>query len=322
MRSLLPALLALLIFVVAVRAEEGEGESAPKPQHDKPYLWVVEGPTRVFLFGTIHVPEERVLALPKIVEDAFAASDTVTTEIAMDAAAMAEVNRLSQELSALPEGKTLRGVLPDELYARIEALLPAGVQLSALDGRQPWFVWFLLIQLQMMPYSTKGMPLDSLLHARGQKEGKELGAIETAAQQLGIFSSLTLDQQIRMLDLAVQGYEEARAEGRDLIGELIDLYLEGDENAFLVEMNKDWDPEDPLGKRLLKSMLHDRNVRMADAVLAKIEAQPEKTHFVAVGAGHMAGGTGIPRLLEEKGLTVRRLKVTDELPVAQPVESE
>ena len=51
-----------------------------------PFLWRVEGPTPLYLFGTIHVPDDRVLTLPPSVVKAFTDSSAVYTEIPMDTA--------------------------------------------------------------------------------------------------------------------------------------------------------------------------------------------------------------------------------------------
>lgn len=311
------AVLVLLLATFAPAAWAKDPD-APKPIHDKPYLWVVEGPTRVFLFGTIHVPEPRVLALPRIVTEAFAASDTVSTEVAMDAASMAAVNEATTALSALPEGQRLASLLSENLRARTQALLPASMNLEALDQRQPWFVYFMLLQLQLLPYMTGEPPLDAAFYRDAQAAGKAVGAIETAEAQLRIFADLEMDEQIQMLDDLVTALSEAEAEGKDLVGEVVDIYLRGDPQALMEAMNEEWDPETPLGKKLRERILDHRNAGMAAYVMKRIEAQPDKTHFVAVGAGHYAGTAGVVALLRARGLTVRRLTVDDPLPEASP----
>ena len=52
-----------------------------------PFLWLVEGRTPLYLFGTIHVPDDRVLALPPSVMKAFGdyqQDPDVTAIVALD----------------------------------------------------------------------------------------------------------------------------------------------------------------------------------------------------------------------------------------------
>src|SRR5437773_1181942 len=51
----------------------------------KPFLWRIEGPVPSYLYGTIHLPDSRVLDMPEVVRQAIAASDGIFTELPIDA---------------------------------------------------------------------------------------------------------------------------------------------------------------------------------------------------------------------------------------------
>src|ERR671927_413740 len=51
---------------------------------DKPFLWRIDGPVPSYLYGTVHVPDPRVLELPEVVRKAFDASDVFNAEIPLD----------------------------------------------------------------------------------------------------------------------------------------------------------------------------------------------------------------------------------------------
>ena len=111
MRRLFTLVLSLLL-VLPVLA----GEVRPT---ENPFLWMIgEGPPS-FVFGTIHLPDERVLALPEVVLEAFDAADVLYTEIPMD---MATQMSMAPKLF-LPDGKTLKDVLPADLFKRVEAII-------------------------------------------------------------------------------------------------------------------------------------------------------------------------------------------------------
>ena len=80
---------------------------------DKPFLWRIEGPTPSYLFGTIHVPDARVLAIPDVVRRAFDASDVFNGELPLDDA----TRQSADALFRLPQGQTLRTLLGDEAIA-------------------------------------------------------------------------------------------------------------------------------------------------------------------------------------------------------------
>ena len=61
----------------------------------------------------------------------------------------------------------------------------------------------------------------------------------------------------------------------------------------------------------MKKLLDDRNVRMVDRMLERAGKAPKRTYFVAVGAAHFPGETGILRLLEKKGKKIKRVKVPE-----------
>src|SRR5204863_28006 len=71
---------------MAAGGAAGATASAAAPAAGKgPFLWKVDGGRApLYLFGTIHVPDDRVLALAPSVEKAFAEASAVYTEIPGD----------------------------------------------------------------------------------------------------------------------------------------------------------------------------------------------------------------------------------------------
>src|SRR5437868_1070836 len=82
---------------------------------EKPFLWRIEGPVPSYLYGTVHVPDQRVLALPDVVRRAFDASDVFTAEIPLDAATQGAL--LGKVM--LPPGQDLRKIAGEDLFARL-----------------------------------------------------------------------------------------------------------------------------------------------------------------------------------------------------------
>ena len=105
-------LLAVLALVVAAQSEPAARTPAAAP-----FLWQGQlGSHRLALFGTIHVPDPRVLALSPAVRAAFDRADRVVTEIPLD---RVQQGALAAAL-VLPEGQRLRAIVGDAVFARLE----------------------------------------------------------------------------------------------------------------------------------------------------------------------------------------------------------
>ena len=101
--------------------------------------------------------------------------------------------------------------------------------------------------------------------------------------------------------------DKAVAEGRRPLHELLAVYLGGDEQRLWDKMYEEYDPDDEREAELLKRLLDDRNVRMADRSAAKMLASPDKSFFFAYGTAHMPGKVGVVKLLQDKGFEVTRI---------------
>jgi uncharacterized protein len=280
-----------------------------------PLLWRIDGPVPTYLFGTIHVPDELVTALPRTVEQAFESSSAVFTEIPMDGATQLGV--MSKVL--LPGDQTLGDVLGQPLYARFSAAVqrslpkdaPPGMAaaITAMLGRmKPWAAMSQLSLIEFLPDMMAGRkPLDTMLYERAKTSGKEAGALETVDEQLAVFEGFTLDEQVRMLKLTLDSMDDAHKEGRSPTRELIDGYVAGDLQRLSTMATDSMRGDTTLFGKFMARALDGRNKLMADRILARRAERPDKVCFFAVGALHYAGDAGIVSLLEKKGLKVTRV---------------
>lgn len=298
----LALLLALLVLAGPVRAEDEE--ATPR----RSLLWVVEGEPTIYLFGTMHVPDPRVTALAAEVEEALDGSDVFWAEYPMEVASQMQV----QQAMLAPPGSGLSKAVPEATYERLAKYLAGrGMNVAAFEGFKTWAVDVTLQILDILPQMATSKPLDQLLYDRMKKAGKDVGGLETVEEQLAIFNGFSVEDQATFLAKTLDRLEaEATApEGeKTLLERMVDLYVEGDPDKLAAMMTEQYDPEDPAQKEFMIRLLDDRNVRMVDRLLERAAEAPEKTYFVAVGAGHFPGEKGILALLREKGKTVRRVK--------------
>jgi uncharacterized protein YbaP (TraB family) len=144
------------------------------------------------------------------------------------------------------------------------------------------------------------------------KAGKNTTSIEKPEDQFGIFDDLTEEEQVVFLAESIRLQKEARESGERPTQALIDAYISGKEEFIHAEMEKQITEmaegeHKELGEKLLKRLLYDRNRIMAGFIADKLAAEPDTSHFFAVGAGHYVGKANIGELLLKKGYKVTRV---------------
>jgi len=295
-------------------AAPAEAEPASTNTTKGPFLWRVEGRTPLYLFGTIHVPDDRVLALPASVNKAFSESTAVYTEIPMDnGTQMGVMGKVM-----LPDGSQLSDVIGQPLYNRMTAAAEKtlgadhsglGAMLGPLFQRmKPWAAMSQLSLLEFLPEMMAGkQPLDAMLYARAAAEGKTVGALETPDEQIAVFESFTLREQTRMLELTLDEIERVKPGDRTQTQELIDAYLSGDMTVVSRVMDEAMAGDRALMARFQDIAITQRNNHMTARILALRRQQPATIFFVAVGTAHYAGPTGIVAQLQKSGLKVERV---------------
>src|SRR5262249_19244 len=274
-----------------------------------------EGPVPSYLYGTVHVPDQRVLELPDVVRRAFNASDVFNAEIPLDAAT--QLSMMGKIM--LPPGQDLKSIIGDAIFARIIRAVSKGVGSAAPPGAadvlaamlspmKPWAVMSQVELLEFLPDISAGrQPLDAMLYGMASKDGKELGALETVDEQVAVFEAFTNDEQAKMLVSALDDLEKPRPSGKSPSRELVELYLAGDMDRLAAEMNKQQPQDAALNRKFSGRVINDRNTKMTEKIAQLCAKKPAKSHFFAIGALHYAGDAGIVSLLTKKGYKITRL---------------
>ena len=242
------------------------------------------------------------MALPKVVENSVESCDALYIEIPAD-----DLNAAAARLM-LPDGKTLKEVLPEQLYQRTSKYLASkGMPMAALERFK---VWALAVQIPLLDYLPQMMqrqPLDMMLYSRAKSAGKEVGGIETVDEQLDVFDGFSEEEQIRLLADALDHMEKEAEREKSYYEQLVEIYLGGDQDQMLEEMKEELDEDDPLDAKFFKRVLTDRNLLMAERIAAKIRGNPSRSYFFAIGSAHLAGEEGVLQLLKAQGLRLSRL---------------
>ena len=295
----------LCALLPSLWAAPARADDAPKAEPTRrPFLWVVEGNPRIYLFGTLHVPDDRVVAFPDAVRAAIASSDCVLTEVPGGASG----GPGARAAMLLPEGKTLSDVCPRDVVERLRAFLQSrGTEAAAYDRLRPWAVALTLQSLDVPPELAGKKPPAEAIPDEAEKAGKECAALGTPDEPYAPYAKLSDAQQAKLLSATIDQLESAKKAGRDPVQELVEAYLAGDEGKLLSYVQEASVTGDEDLKALRTRMIAERNARLVDRLLEEAKKRPGKTILVAVGAEHFAGDAGLPALLQKKGMKVVRL---------------
>jgi uncharacterized protein YbaP (TraB family) len=273
-------------------------------------LWKIEkeGVAASWLFGTIHVPDPEVTTLPPGVASAFDAARVLAVESAEIFDPEREQELAVEMLTAaqMPEGTSFDGAFSQETKAALgEMTASHGVPYFAARKLKPWFV---AIMLSLPPCSSvaalQGQPvLDEKLYLDAVASGKEVVGLETAAEQLaavrGLDQAVGPEALLEVLKLGPAGIE-------DWYATMLDLY--GQEKAALIQELAEAMPEFAFMATAMRkvegSLVISRNLLMRDRALPLLEAGGA---FIAVGALHLSGDSGLVELLRDGGYTVTRV---------------
>lgn len=307
MRATAAGLLLLSLAPLAC----GPASSETATSDRQPVLWeAARGETTIWLFGTVHVPDERVLDLLPEVEQAWSSARTVFFELDLSPQGQAQTAHELSSRARGPEGYSLERTIGAELHARLARALHPEMrrQLDALDSMRPWMGVLTLLQSELLRAGLTGTALDPVLYARARSERKAVVALETPAEQARVFAQLTDLEAVTFLEHTLTTLEEQPEPGADL-RRLIDLYVAGDVEKLEALLVEGFDLPDPeLRAKLVARVLDDRNDRMAERLLQHVADRPDGPFFVAVGALHMPGDTGLCAQLRERGFDVQRVR--------------
>src|SRR5207247_904801 len=135
--------------------------------------------------------------------------------------------------------------------------------------------------------------LDMYFFALAKHQDKPVHGLEKARDQLAVLNSVPLKKQAELL------VETAKTKGIDAgMDSLSNAYYERDLNKLFIMATADTS----LGMEFNKKLLDNRNIVMAAGINRLVHRH---STFVAIGAAHLPGPTGLIELLRKKGYKVK-----------------
>jgi len=325
-RRFIPALIATLLSPAAAGAAcEGRDLSAgwapdfaaaiaadaAATVYGEGRFWEVErdGATSV-LFGTIHLSDDQVATPPPGLVERVADARELLVEVTLD-----EEQRMMRSLLLNPglilseEGRRLSNALTTaEFDAVVSLLADYGLDADMAERMAPWYLVVTLSNPACLVYemATGAKILDRRIEELAAEGGVRVSGLESFEDVFDLFSTLPYDEQIEMLRASLPTFALAE----DYLETTRQMYLRGEIAAIrayasaILRRDIGTERAEAMEAALFGRLLDTRNARWIETLEPKLD---EGGRVVAVGALHLGGDSGLLRMLEARGFSVRRL---------------
>jgi uncharacterized protein YbaP (TraB family) len=266
------------------------GTSGLTAQDDTALYWSIgrDGEPAGFLLGTIHSEDPRVLDFSTEFIDELGSNQVFAMEMVPDLPALQRLTEYMQ----YQDGTLLKNRVGPERYARLQTAL-SEYQMPA-DWIARMKVWAAMMTLSVPPPKT-GFFMDFSLSLRAAGAGLRVVGLETLEQQLSFLEEMPMEQQLLMLDQALAEYGKVR----DLHDQMVDSYLSGNLLSLKSQAEEQLEQLEPETKQyFVEKGIDLRNRRMLESLLPHLQTDRV---FVAVGALHLPGESGLIQLLRAAG---------------------
>jgi uncharacterized protein YbaP (TraB family) len=317
------------------------------------HLWRVNLSHPVYLFGSLHTPYYHIWhSLPANVKTAFASSDTFSFELdTHDPSVAQEIRRLQRLPSEVGLDQVLSPGMFQRVKSYVDHLQPllrrwlsrsAGFlggyytnhMMASLMGdwerKRPIWLLILLNKLteEHIERENGQLLLDFFMKNAAKAMGKDVDWLESAEEQMRPFNLLSLEEVTFAFELQLEILEEYILHNKPL-PQMVDVLTEytcgrfsdvAEQGGILVNnvCQRNMTPDQiaklkAMRNHLMLGLRYRRNRKMAVKVVEKIITEPNKTHFVAVGAGHLIGNRSVIHYLQLLGYQVEHMTCTDHI---------
>jgi uncharacterized protein YbaP (TraB family) len=267
-------------------------------QTESPALWKIAGPkSNVYLFGSFHLLPKDVHWRTQRIGAALDEAKVVVLEI--DPAVSQDQQAVMQLIvkhGLLPQGQTLPDVLPPEVNAELERQAAAlGMPPASLAPMRPWLAALMLgVQFIVSQGYDPNAGVDHQIAAWARQSGRTVAGLESMDDQFRGLAGLKREQEIELLAVSLKQIRETP----QMLSQMLAAYRKGDV-AGIERLMNDGFKELP---GLRKSMLRDRHENWLPRIQRMIA--DGRTHFVVVGAAHLAGPDSVVAMLRATGIKV------------------
>ncbi len=268
-------------------------------------LWEISGnglEKSSYLFGTVHLSDQRVFNFNDSVFAKIDECDAFTMEIEATPENMKEIGNSI----FLEDGKTIDQMLSTEDYANLKIFFKNKLDLN-LDGLKIFTPMSIVsMTTSKLVKSDMNTFVDNFLYQYAQSKNKKTFSVEPLQLQIDLMKNVPAEY---LLDVA---NEWDTYQG--ITDNLIAAYAKEDMEALIKIMFSDSG-----FKKMEDEFIWDRNITMADSIDLFVNRQ---STFVAIGTGHLPLKGGVIDLLRKKGYEVNPIIAAKTLALPEIKQNE
>ena len=304
-----------------LKTEEKEKtkEKENKESQSTPLLYKVtkdDSDIIMYLFGSIHVADDRAYPLPEKVLSAYKDSDYLAVEFDMISYAN-DFNAQVESLKTLVlnDGTMAKDHLSEETYSLLVGYLKENKMYNSMyDYYKPAIYYSLVSSIQTeLTKLDSSLGIDMYFLEKAHDEKKQILEVESANSQYEMLGSLP-DKLIDFLINSTIKNEELMIEETN---DLYEAWLAGNEKYVVNTINSENDEElmkdydyykelVTMMENYNKVLIDDRNVTMTNKAIQYFEEG--KNVFYVVGLAHIVGEGAIADRLEKAGYTIELIE--------------
>ncbi len=287
-----------VLLALAIYSAGGANVFADEARFSKGVLWQIEasGGETNYLFGTLHVDDDKVLTLPAVVAEAFNQADSFAAEVIAD-------NDSSRRFNAamLEAEPALPALLGAEAYKKLDELL--GEYRVPPEIRPRFKPWAAMLTLQQPRKRNATIVLDNLLLRNAAQHKKNIIPLETIDEQIAAFNGMSAPTQLALLRYTQANHRMIQ----NSAAKQVEAYLQRDLEQ-LMRLSKVALPTNLINRQqeeeFFERILFDRSRVMAERLTPRLQ---KGGLFAAFGALHLYGERGVLNLLEQQGFSVKKI---------------
>jgi uncharacterized protein YbaP (TraB family) len=272
-------------------------DSFVKQKDDNTLLWKVSGnglKKPSFLFGTFHLLCKDDIRFSDQLKKAVKMCDKIYMEMDMDDPSMLLGSMLYMNMK---DGKKLEDFYTPDEYKRLQSYFADTLKMPVmlLQRTKPYFLVALLYPKMMECNNPAGVETELVKMAK--EDGKEILGLETMQFQASVFDSIPYEWQAKELLKNIDSFSVYKNEFDTMLA----FYKAQQLDSLKSMISKSEFGSDQYSDLLL-------NNRNKNWVSQLKKVMQNESVFVAVGAGHLVGDSGVINLLRKEGYKVEPLE--------------
>lgn len=283
----------LILFITSCKSQSQSYKPLAYKTDNNSLLWEVSGnglKTPSYLFGTFHLLCKDDIQFSANLKTAIQNTSFVFMELKMDDP---EMLNNSLPFLVMKNNITLKDIASATDYEKLNSFFNDSlhIPLMMMQSVKPFFLEAMLYPKMLSCPTPSGVEEELLKIIKADK--KQIRGLETIQFQAGIFDSIPYKDQISELIKSIRQMDSSKAEFQTMVS----IY----KKQQLDILNDITAKEEGITKQYNQILLVDRNKNWVNILKQQM---PVQSVFVAVGAAHLGGASGLLNLLKSQGFKV------------------